>query len=143
MKKNVANNTDAYPARLALAGASAPLPVIATWPNQYRGYEIRIECPEFTSVCPKTKLPDFGNLVLIYEPERSCIELKSFKYYLLGYRNMGVFYENAVNRILQDVVRATRPLWAELAGSFTARGGMRSTITARYGRRRNASKPRR
>lgn len=117
------------------AGADAPLPPIETWPNQHLGYEIRIECPEFTSVCPKTRLPDFGTLVLTYEPDRRCLELKSFKYYLLGYRDMGVFYENAVNRILQDVVRATKPVWAELVGSFTTRGGMRSVITARYGKR--------
>ena len=125
-----------YRPELALCGADAPLPPIETWPNQHRGYEIHIVHPEFTSVCPKTKLPDFGTLTLSYEPARRCIELKSFKYYLLGYRNMGIFYENAVNRILQDMVRATKPVWAELAGSFTTRGGMRSTIVARYGTRR-------
>ena len=125
-----------YQPELALAGADAALPPIETWPNQNRGYEIHIEHPEFTSVCPKTKLPDFGTLALSYEPDRLCLELKSFKYYLLGYRNMGIFYENAVNRILQDMVRATKPVWAELAGSFTTRGGMRSTIVARYGTRR-------
>jgi 7-cyano-7-deazaguanine reductase len=125
-----------YQPELALSGADAPLPVIETWPNQYRGYEICIEHPEFTSVCPKTKLPDFGALALSYEPARLCIELKSFKYYLLGYRNMGIFYENAVNRILQDIVKAVKPIWAELSGSFTTRGGMRSIIVARYGTRR-------
>lgn len=121
-----------YNPQFALSGAQAPLPLIETWPNQYKGYEIRIECPEFTSVCPKTKLPDFGTLVLRYLPDKECLELKSFKYYLLGYRNMGIFYENAVNRILDDIVAATKPIWAELEGSFTTRGGMKSTITARH-----------
>ncbi len=125
-----------YRPELALSGADAPLPPIETWPNQHRGYEIRIEHPEFTSVCPKTRLPDFGTLRLAYEPARLCLELKSFKYYLLGYRNMGIFYENAVNRILEDIVRATKPVWAELEGEFTSRGGMHSTIVARRGRRR-------
>ena len=129
-----------YEPDLARSGALAPLPPIETWPNQHRGYEIRIECPEYTSVCPKTKLPDFGSLVLTYEPGRLCLELKSFKYYLLGYRNMGIFYENAVNRILQDVVKAVKPVWVELTGTFTNRGGMHSTITARYGKRRTASR---
>lgn len=136
MKKTVYG----YEPHLARSGADAHLPPIETWPNQHRGYEIRIECPEYTSVCPKTKLPDFGTLVLVYEPDRLCLELKSFKYYLLGYRNMGIFYENAVNRVLQDVVKAARPRWAELTGTFTTRGGMRSTIVARYGRRRMAAR---
>ena len=124
-----------YNPELALSGADAPLPPIETWPNQYKGYEIRIECPEFTSVCPKTKLPDFGTLVLKYLPNEKCLELKSYKYYLLSYRNMGIFYENAVNRILDDIVAATDPVWAELEGIFTTRGGMHSTITARHPRK--------
>ncbi|MBI5630201.1 MAG: NADPH-dependent 7-cyano-7-deazaguanine reductase QueF [Elusimicrobia bacterium] len=122
-----------YNPDLALSGKDVELPPIETWPNQYRGYEIKIECPEFTSVCPKTKLPDFGTLTLRYMPDKKCLELKSFKYYLLGYRNMGIFYENAVNKILADIVSATSPLWAELEGAFTTRGGMRSVITARHG----------
>ena len=124
-----------YNPDMALSGADAPLPPLETWPNQYRGYEIKIECPEFTSVCPKTKLPDFGKLTLTYVANKECVELKSFKYYLLGYRNMGIFYENAVNRVLDDVVKATKPVWAVLEGAFTTRGGMHSTITARYPRR--------
>ena len=124
-----------YRPELALSGAEAPLPPLETWPNQHRGYEITIEVPEFTSVCPKTKLPDFGVITVRYLPAKLCLELKSFKYYMLGYRNMGIFYENAVNRILDDVARATKPVWCEVVGAFTARGGMRSTITARYPRR--------
>jgi 7-cyano-7-deazaguanine reductase len=124
-----------YRPALARSGADAALPPIETWPNQHRGYEIKIECPEFTSVCPKTGLPDFGVLTLRYMPDKTCLELKSFKYYLLGYRDMGIFYENAVNRVLDDVVRATRPVWAVLEGAFTTRGGMHSTITARWPRK--------
>ena len=125
-----------YRPELALSGKDAPLPPLETWPNQYQGYEIRIEVPEFTSVCPKTQLPDFGVLTLRYMPAKLCVELKSFKYYILGYRNMGIFYENAVNRILDEVVAAVKPVWAEVQGVFTPRGGMRSTIIARYPRRR-------
>ncbi len=124
-----------YSPDLALSGRREKLPPIETWPNQYRGYEIRIEVPEFTTICPKTKLPDFGVLTLRYLPARLCVELKSFKYYLLAYRNLGIFYENAVNRVLDDAVAAARPVWAEVEGAFNTRGGMRSVITARYPRR--------
>ncbi len=124
-----------YNPDLARSGSGAALPPIETWPNQYRAYEIKIEHPEFTSVCPKTKLPDFGKLTLTYLPDKLCLELKSFKYYLLGYRNMGIFYENAVNRVLDDVVAAVKPRWAVVTGKFTTRGGMHSTITARYPRK--------
>ncbi len=124
-----------YVPELALCGADAPLPPIETWPNQYRGYEIKIEIPEYTSVCPKTKLPDFGTVTVRYIPNKLCLELKSFKYYMLGYRNMGIFYENAVNRILDDVVAAVKPVWCVVEGAFTQRGGMRSTITARHPRK--------
>ncbi len=129
------NSVYGYGEELAFSGKSEALPPLETWPNQYQGYEIKIECPEFTSVCPKTQLPDFGKLTLVYFPNQLCIELKSFKYYLLAYRNMGIFYENAVNRILDDVVKAARPHWAMLEGSFTTRGGMHSTITARHPRK--------
>lgn len=125
-----------YEPQLALLHKDTRLPPIETWPNQYKGYEIKIEHPEFTSVCPKTKLPDFGKLTLRYVPDRLCLELKSFKYYLLAYRNLGIFYENAVNRVLDDIVGSCKPVWAELEGAFTTRGGMHSTITARYPRRR-------
>ena len=125
----------AYTDQHAQAGIDAALPEIETWPNQFPGYEIEIVVPEFTSVCPKTQLPDFGTLTLRYMPDKECVELKSFKYYLLGYRNMGIFYENAVNRILDDVTKAVKPVWAELEGRFTTRGGMHSTITARYPRK--------
>lgn len=136
MKKRVSPRSGVYGygPELAVAGREEALPPLETWPNEHRGYEIKIECPEFTSICPKTKLPDFGVLTLRYVPDKLCLELKSFKYYLLGYRDLGIFYENAVNRILGDVVKATRPVSAELQGAFTMRGGMRSTIMARYPR---------
>jgi 7-cyano-7-deazaguanine reductase len=116
----------------AAAGIDAPLPEIETWPNQFPNYEIEIVIPEFTSICPKTGLPDFGRLTLRYVPDKLCLELKSFKMYTLEYRNLGIFYENVVNRLLADVVKATKPVWATLMGEFTPRGGLQSRITARY-----------
>jgi len=123
----------------AEAGVRADLPDIETWPNQYRtGYEIEIVMPEFTSVCPKTGLPDSGTLTLRYAPDRLCLELKSLKMYTLAFRNLGIFQENVVNRMLQDVVKATRPLWAELIGDFTPRGGISTRIKASYSRKANS-----
>ncbi|OGS02827.1 MAG: NADPH-dependent 7-cyano-7-deazaguanine reductase QueF [Elusimicrobia bacterium RIFCSPLOWO2_12_FULL_59_9] len=119
----------------AKSGTEVPLPIIETWPNLYRGYEIQIIWPEFTSVCPKTGLPDFGTITVRYLPDKLCLELKSLKYYQLAYRDIGIFYENAVNRILDDIVRTVRPIWAEIKGEFNLRGGMRSIVTARYPRR--------
>ena len=124
-----------YTAQHAKAGLDAPLPAIESWPNQFRGYQIEIVIPEFTSVCPKTGLPDFGVLTLEYEPDKLCLELKSFKHYILAYRNLGIFYENVVNRMLADVVRTVRPVSATVIGEFTPRGGLRSTVTATYRRR--------
>jgi 7-cyano-7-deazaguanine reductase len=119
------------------AGISEPLPEIETWLNQYRtGYEIEIVMPEFTSVCPKTGLPDHGTLTLRYVPDRLCLELKSLKMYTLAYRNLGIFQENAVNRVLQDVVKAARPLSATLIGEFAPRGGISTKITASWNRKR-------
>jgi 7-cyano-7-deazaguanine reductase len=118
----------------ARAGIAARLPAIETWPNQYAGYEIVIEAPEFTSVCPKTGLPDFGSVTLRYMPGRVCLELKSYKEYLLAYRDLGIFQENVVNRVLEDVVRAARPQWAEVRGEFRPRGGIASVVEARWPR---------
>jgi 7-cyano-7-deazaguanine reductase len=127
----------------ARAGVDAELPDIETWPNQYPGrvYEIEIGMPEFTSVCPKTGLPDSGNLVLRYVPGERCLELKSLKMYMLAYRNLGIFQENVVNRFLDDIVRACDPLRAEVVGDFTPRGGLSTVVTAAYERpsRRNRS----
>lgn len=116
----------------ASAGIKTPLPGIETWPNQFPNYQIEIVIPEFTSVCPKTGLPDFGRLTLRYVPDELCLELKSLKMYALAYRNLGIFYENVVNRFLLDVVEAVRPISASLVGEFTPRGGLHSRITAEY-----------
>ena len=123
-----------YSTQHAQGGVKAELPAIETWPNQYRGYEITISIPEYTSICPRTGLPDFGTITIHYLPAKLCVELKSLKYYILAYRNLGIFYENAVNRILDDVVNACRPKWAIVRGAFTTRGGMRTTVEARYPR---------
>jgi len=127
----------AYTDEHAASGVEAPLPEIETWPNQFREpYEIEIAMPEFTSVCPKTGLPDFGKIVLRYVPDRLCIELKAYKMYLLAYRNLGIFQENVVNRVLRDVVRAARPVFATVVGDFAARGGLGTTVTATWSRKR-------
>lgn len=118
-----------YTDEQARSGIDTPLPDIETWPNAYPGYEIEIVMPEFTSMCPKTGLPDFGTLTLRYVPGELALELKSLKMYMLSYRNVGIFYENAVNRFLRDVVRACNPERATLTGEFTPRGGIRSKIT--------------
>lgn len=124
-----------YTPEHARGGVEAKLPDIETWPNQYRGYEITITIPEYTSICPRTGLPDFGTVTVRYLPDKLCLELKSLKYYILGYRNLGIFYENAVNRILDDAARACRPKWMVVRGEFTTRGGMRTSVEARYPRR--------
>lgn len=121
-----------YTEEHARAGIDAALPALETWPNQFKGYRITVEMPEFTSVCPKTGLPDFGKLTLEYEPDELCIELKSLKLYILAYRNLGIFYENVVNRVLRDVVEAIRPVWARVDGEFTPRGGLQSVVQAEY-----------
>ena len=113
-------------------GIKDSLTPIEAFPSFHKGYEIKIEIPEFTSVCPKTGLPDFGMITIRYMPGKSCVELKSLKYYILGFRNMGIFYENAVNRILKDVVSSCKPKWCIVTGEFSVRGGMKTTVTARY-----------
>ena len=130
----------AYTDEHAQAGIDAPLPGIETWPNQFPGYEIEIVIPEFTSVCPKTGLPDFGRLTLHYVPDKLCLELKSLKMYLVAYRSLGIFYENVVNRFLRDVVAATNPVSATVVGEFTPRGGLHSKVTATWTRKRGARK---
>jgi 7-cyano-7-deazaguanine reductase len=126
-----------YTAREAKAGLKTRLPALEAFPNQFPDYEIAVEFPEFTSVCPKTGLPDFGTILLRYVPGRKVLELKSLKEYLLAYRNLGIFYENVVNRVLEDVVRACRPKSAVVRGEFNPRGGLRSVVEARYPRPRS------
>ncbi len=107
---------------------------LETFPNPQPGrdYEIAIRHPEFTSVCPKTGLPDSGKITIRYVPQRRCLELKSLKMYALAYRNLGIFQENIVNRFLKDVVAATKPAQATVIGEFAPRGGILSKITAVY-----------
>lgn len=109
---------------------------LETFPNPKPGrdYEIEIRCPEFTSVCPITGLPDFGEIVIRYVPDDRCLELKALKYYLLGFRNQGVFYEAATNRILDDLVAACQPRRMTVTGSFTARGGISTVVRAAHER---------
>ena len=129
-----------YGEKEARAGLEAPLPPLETFPNQYSNYEIKIEIPEYTSVCPKTGLPDFGKITIWYVPNKSCLELKSLKMYILGYRNLGIFYENAVNRILEDVIAACQPKKARVVGEFNPRGGISSVIEASYPREEEIKK---
>jgi 7-cyano-7-deazaguanine reductase len=116
-------------------------------PHPGRDYEIRMTCPEFTSLCPlggiesdatelallKGGAPDFGTIEITYVPDQSCIELKSLKLYLWSYRNDGIFYERAVNRILDDITARLAPRWIEVVGDFNVRGGIKSVVTARAG----------
>jgi 7-cyano-7-deazaguanine reductase len=107
-----------------------------TFPNPRPGrdYDIDIRCPEFTSMCPKTGLPDFGEIRIQYVPDHSCLELKALKYYMLDYRNQGIFYEAATNKILDDLVQACQPKRMTVTGAFTARGGITTTVVVTHGK---------
>ena len=107
---------------------------IETFPNPRpeRDYEIAIDCPEFTSLCPKTGLPDFGEIRITYVPDARCIELKSLKYYIIAFRNRGIFYEHVTNEILDDLVAAIRPRRMTVVGDFSVRGGIKTVVTAAY-----------
>jgi 7-cyano-7-deazaguanine reductase len=108
--------------------------ILETFTNQYPGrdYEIKIVCPEFTSVCPKTGQPDFGTLTFVYTPADKCVELKSLKLYLQQFRNEGIFYEHATNRILDDLVAILHPRRMTLTATFTPRGGITTTVTCTH-----------
>ena len=118
----------------AKSGLDKNFPEIECWPNQFPGYEIIVDVPEFTSVCPKTGLPDFGTLKIRYMPDKLCLELKSLKEYLFEYRNLGIFQENIVNQVLNDCVKWAKPVWAEVTGDFRPRGGISTIVVARYPR---------
>jgi 7-cyano-7-deazaguanine reductase len=107
---------------------------IETFPNPRPGrdFEIAIACPEFTSVCPKTGLPDFGEIRISYVPGDRCIELKSLKYYMIEFRNRGIFYEAVTNQILDDLVAACQPRRMTVVGDFSVRGGIKTVVTASY-----------
>ena len=123
-----------YTEEHAKSGIEASLPSIERWENQFPGYDIEIVIPEYTAICPKTGLPDFGTISVNYVPDQWCLELKSLKEYINAYRNLGIFYENAVNRILRDLVEACKPIAMRVRGEFTPRGGIQSRIEARYTR---------
>ena len=112
---------------------------LETFPNPRPGrdYEIAIRCPEFTSLCPKTGLPDFGEIRITYVPDAACIELKALKYYMLAFRDRGIFYEAVTNQILDELVAACRPRQMTVVGAFSARGGITTTVTATYDARAN------
>jgi 7-cyano-7-deazaguanine reductase len=109
-------------------------PAVETFPNPRPGREYRIDisCPEFTSVCPRTGLPDFGEIRISYIPDQLCLELKALKYYMIEFRNRGIFYEAVTNQILDDLVAACRPRRMTVVGDFSARGGITTTVTSTY-----------
>ena len=113
------------------------LPDIEVFKNKYpdRDYEVKLDVPEFTCLCPKTGLPDFGTIIVRYCPDKVCVELKSFKLYIIGFRNLGIFHENTVNRILDDFVKACKPRWVKVEGVITPRGGIQATVVAGYKKR--------
>ena len=122
----------AYTDEHARGGIGSPLPEIETWANQFADYEIEIVMPEFTSVCPKTGLPDFGEIRIAYVPDERCVELKSLKYYLIEFRNRGIFYEAATNQILDDLVALLSPRKMTVVGDFSVRGGIKTMVTASF-----------
>ena len=111
-----------------------PSSTLETFPNPRPGrdYEIEIRCHEFTSVCPKTGLPDFGEIIITYVPDQLCLELKALKYYMVEFRNRGIFYEAVTNQILDDLVEACAPRRMTVVGDFTPRGGIKTVVTVHY-----------
>ena len=138
----MSSHSPSYTDDHAKAGLATTFPEIETWRNQFRSYEILIDDPEFTSVCPKTGLPDFGVLTIRYMPRHRCLELKSLKEYLFCYRNLGIFQENIANQVLDDIVKAVDPVWALVKGDFRPRGGISTVVEAFYPRPENSSGPR-
>jgi 7-cyano-7-deazaguanine reductase len=109
-------------------------PGIEVWQNQYadKVYTINLDIPEFTCICPKTGLPDFAFIRLEYSPAKFCVELKSFKMYTIFYRNVGIFHEHLINKMLEDFVKAVKPRWARIEGVFNPRGGITTTVSREY-----------
>ena len=109
-------------------------PAIEVWQNKYpdKKYTINLEVTEFTCICPKTGLPDFATIRIEYSPDKYCIELKSFKMYTIFYRNLGIFHEHVVNKMLGDLVKACKPRWLKVTGEFNLRGGIKTTVMAEY-----------
>ncbi|MDD5129615.1 MAG: preQ(1) synthase [Candidatus Omnitrophica bacterium] len=109
-------------------------PEIEVWQNQYadKVYAINLDIPEFTCICPKTGLPDFAVIRIEYSPRKFCVELKSFKLYTISFRNLGIFHEHLINKILDDFVTAVKPRWVKITGIFNPRGGITTTVSAEY-----------
>ena len=118
----------------------AKKPQIEVWKNKYpdKEYIITLEIFEFTCVCPNTGLPDFATIIVKYIPDKYCVELKSFKYYLLSYRNEGIFHEHLVNRVLDDFISSCHPRWASIVGEFNPRGGIKTSVSREYKRKDRA-----
>uniref|UniRef100_A0A7C4XG27 NADPH-dependent 7-cyano-7-deazaguanine reductase n=1 Tax=candidate division WOR-3 bacterium TaxID=2052148 RepID=A0A7C4XG27_UNCW3 len=112
----------------ALSGLKEKLPQLEVLPNQFKDYKITIIIPEYTSVCPRSGLPDTGTITIEYVPDKYFVELKSLKMYILAYRNLGIFYENAVNRIFKDFIKAVKPREAVVRGEFNPRGGIKTIV---------------
>jgi 7-cyano-7-deazaguanine reductase len=112
-------------------------PEIEVWKNQYpdKLYTITLDIPEFTCICPKTGLPDFATITIEYSPDKYCIELKSFKMYTIFYRNLGIFHEHVINKILDDFVKAAKPRWVKITGVFNPRGGITTTVSREHKRK--------
>lgn len=115
---------------------SLKAPLIETWENQYpdKPYNITIDIPEFTCICPKTALPDFAAIKIEYSPRKYCLELKSLKMYTIFFREIGIFHEHLVNKMLEDIVKAARPRWLRITAVFNPRGGITTTVTREYKR---------
>ncbi len=113
-------------------------PELELFDNPYpkRDYVITINCPEFTSVCPRTGQPDFGEIIIEYTPDKKCIELKSLKFYMQSYRNRGIFYEALTNEILEDLSGSCRPRWMKITSKFTPRGGITTSVMVEYKKER-------
>ena len=126
------NHTTGYTDDHAKSGLDVKFPAIETWRNQFAKYEILIDDPEFTSVCPKTGQPDFGTITFTYTPGESCVELKSLKLYLQRYRNQGIFYEQVTNRLLDDFVAACKPVRCKVVSVWTPRGGITTSVICTY-----------
>lgn len=111
-------------------------PKIDVWRNQYtdKDYIINLENPEFTCICPKTNLPDLANITIQYKPDKWCVELKSFKLHMFFYRNIGIFHEHVINKILDDFVASCKPRWVYIKGEFNVRGGIKTTVSSEYKR---------
>jgi len=112
-------------------------PKIEVWNNQYpdKIYTINLDVPEFTCICPKTGLPDFAAIKIEYSPDKYCIELKSFKMYTIFFRNIGIFHEHVINKMLEDVVKAAKPRWLKITGIFNPRGGITTTVSREFKRK--------